>query len=66
MIKFIRQPKVLASFENCKQFYHMTTLLTIYKSFIRRLFDFADVIYDQPFNASFAKKIESVQYNGSY
>ena len=37
--------------------------LTIYKSFIRPLLDYADVIYDQPFNASFSKKIESVQYN---
>ena len=39
------------------------SLLTIYKSFIRPLLDYADVIYDQPSNASFSKKIESVQYN---
>ena len=25
IIKFIRQTKVLVSFENCKQFYHVTT-----------------------------------------
>ena len=56
---------MLASFENRKQLYHITALLTIYKSFKRRLFDFADVIYDQPFYASFAKKIESVQYNAA-
>ena len=41
------------------------SLLTIYKSFIRPLLDYADVIYDQPSNASFSKKIESVQYNGA-
>ena len=37
----------------------------LYKSFIRPLLDYAHVIYDQPFNASFSKKIESVQYNAT-
>ena len=41
------------------------SLLTIYKSFIRLLLDHADVIYGQPSNASFSKKIESVQYNAA-
>ena len=41
------------------------SLLTIYKSFIRPLLDYADVIYDQLFNASFSKKFESVQYNAA-
>ena len=41
------------------------SLLTIYKSFIRPLLDYADVIYDQPSNVSFSKKIESVQYNAA-
>ena len=41
------------------------SLLTIYKSFIRPLLDYADVIYDQSSNASFSKKIESVQYNAA-
>ena len=31
--------------------------------FIRPLLDYADVIYDQPSNASFFEKIEAVQYN---
>ena len=39
------------------------SLLTIYISFIRPLLDYADVICDQPSNASFSKKIELVQYN---
>ena len=39
--------------------------LTVYKSFIRPLLDYADVIYDQSSNASFSKKIESVQYNAA-
>ena len=41
------------------------SLLTIYKSFIRPLLYCADVIYDQPSNASFAQKIESVLYNAA-
>ena len=41
------------------------SLLAIYKSFIRPLLDYADVIYDQPSNASFSKKIKSVQYDAA-
>ena len=33
------------------------SLPTIYKSCIRPLVDYADVIYDQPSNASFSKKL---------
>ena len=33
--------------------------------FVRPLLDYADVIYDQPSNTSFSKKIESVQYNAA-
>ena len=33
-----------------------SSVLTIYKSYIRLLFGYADMIYDQPSNASFAKK----------
>ena len=39
--------------------------MTIYKSFIRPHLDYGDGIYDQPFNASFSNKIESVQYNAA-
>ena len=63
MIKFIRQTNVLVSLENSNN--STTQQLTIYKSFIRPLHDYADVIYDQPSNASFAKNIESVQYNAA-
>ena len=37
-------------------------LLRIYKSFIRPQFDYADIIYDNPNNASFKNKIENAQY----
>ena len=42
-----------------------SSLLTIYKSFVRPQIDYGDVIYDQAFNLSFQKKIESIQYNAS-
>ena len=41
------------------------SLLTIYKSFIRPHLDYADIIYDNPFNESFNEKIEKVQYNAA-
>lgn len=41
------------------------SLLTIYKSFIRPQLDYADIIYDNPFNESFNEKIEKIQYNAA-
>ena len=40
-----------------------SSLLTIYKCFIRHHLDYGDVIYDQLNLSSLANKIESVQYN---
>ena len=40
-----------------------STLLTIYKCFVRTHLDYGDIIYDQAFNNSFHQKIESLQYN---
>ena len=39
------------------------SLLTIYKSFVRPMLDYADIIYDKPCNESFKGKLEIVQYN---
>ena len=41
------------------------SLLVIYKSFIRPLLDYGDIIYDQPHNDTFCRSIESVQYNAA-
>ena len=38
------------------------TLLTIYKSFVRPNSNYADIIYDKPFNGSFKTQIEMIQY----
>ena len=39
------------------------SLLTIYKSFVRPMLDYGDIIYDKPHKGSFIEKIERVQYN---
>ena len=36
-------------------------LLTIYKSFVRPHLDYGDILYDEPNNENFQKKIEKVQ-----
>ena len=41
------------------------SLITIYKSLIRPHLDYGAIIFDQPENQSFCKKIESVQYNAA-
>ena len=40
-----------------------SSLLTVYKCFIRPHLEYGDVIYDQPNLSSLTNKIESVQYN---
>ena len=39
------------------------SLTTVYKSLIRLHMDYVDIIYDQAYNASFHRKLESTQYN---
>ena len=41
------------------------SLITIYKVFLRPLFDYGDIIYDQPNNDSFCEKLESIQYKAA-
>ena len=42
-----------------------TSLLTIYKLFIRPHLDYGDVVYDQSSNDAFSNKLETVQYNAA-
>ena len=41
------------------------SLLTICKTFVRPILDYADVIYDKPLTESFKDKLEMVQYNAA-
>ena len=41
------------------------SLITIYEAFLRPLMEYGDIIYDQPQNKSFCRKLESVQYKAA-
>ena len=41
------------------------SLLTIYKTFVRSILDYADIIYDKPLTESLKDKLEMVQYNAA-
>ena len=41
------------------------SLRTIYKTFVRPILDYADIIYDKPLTESFKGKLEMVQYNAA-
>ena len=41
------------------------SLLSMYKLSVRPHLDYADVVYDQPYNSSFCQKLESIQYNAA-
>ena len=40
-------------------------LLTIYRTLVRSHLDYADIIYDKPFNDAFKKKLEKFQYSAA-
>ena len=42
-----------------------TSLITIFKSFIRPHLDYGDIIYDRAYNVSFHQNIELIQYNAA-
>ena len=43
-----------------------SSLLMIYKSFIRPHLDYDDLVYDQQNNSSLSEKIEFLQYNAAF
>ena len=40
-----------------------SSILTIYKTFIRSRLDYVDIIYDQVYHSAFHDKLESIQHN---
>ena len=40
-----------------------STLITIYKAFVKPHLDYRDILFDQIYNSSFHEKLESIQYN---
>ena len=57
--------KIIGIMKKLSLFLSRKTLLTIYKSFVRPNLDYADIIYDKPFNESFEAKIEKIQYRAA-
>ena len=55
--------KCVGLLRNMYEFVPRKTLLNVYKAYVRPHLDYADVVYDQPNNSSFADKIKSLQYN---
>ena len=42
-----------------------TSLITIFKSFIRPLLDYGGIIYGRAYNTSFHQNIQPIQYNAA-
>ena len=58
---FNNDPGLLQNLQNTLP--RPSSLLTIYKSFIKPHLDFGDIIYNQAYNMSFQQKVESIQNN---
>ena len=54
--------KIMGIMERLSVVLSRRSLITIYKSFVRPNLDYGDIIYDKPFNESFKRNIEMVQY----
>ena len=63
--KMSKAYKGIAALRKLQNIIPRNSLLTIYKSFIRPLLDYGDIIYHQPNNGSFCQKIESIQYQAA-
>ena len=55
--------KTMGLIRKSQPIFQRFSLLTIYKTFVRPHLDYGDMIYDQTYNASFHRKLESVQYS---
>ena len=63
--KISKVNKGIGLIKQLKQYLPRKALLNIYKSFVRPHLDYGDVIYDQPHNDTFCRRIESLQYNAA-
>ena len=55
--------KIIGTMRKLSMTLSRKSLLTICKSFVRRLLDYADIIYDESCNETFKRKLEAVHYN---
>ena len=64
-IIFKKVSKTIGLFRKLQNLLPRKSLITVYKSFIRPRIDYGDIIYNQAYNASFHRKLESIQYNAA-
>ena len=63
--KFQKVNKGIGLITRLRKFVPRDSLVTIYKASFRPHLDYGDIIYDNPGNASFTRKLESIQYNAA-
>ena len=63
--KFVKVNRGIEILKKLSGFLPRHSLITLYKSFIRPHLDYADIIYDQPYNLNLCSKIETCQYNAA-
>ena len=57
--------KTIGLLRKFQQILPRQSLITIYKLFIPPHLDYGNIVYDQAFNESFHKYLESIQYNAA-
>ena len=62
-IIFKKVSKTIGLFRKVQGLLPRKSLITVYESYIRPHPDCDDITYDQAYNASFHRKLESIQYN---
>ena len=60
---FRKISKTIGLLRKLHNFLPRAALITTYKAFIRPHLDYGDILYDQAYNMSFHRKLESIQYN---
>ena len=64
-IIFKKNSKTIGLLRKLQNLLPRKSLITVHKSFIRPHIDYGDIIYDQANNASFQRKLESIQYDAA-
>ena len=57
--------KIIGFFHKLQDTLLRTSLINIFKSFIRPRLDYGNIIYDRAYNTSFHQNIESIQGNAT-
>ena len=57
--------KTIGLMRKLQAFLPRQSLVMVFKAFIRPNLDYGDIIYNQSYNNSFHKKMESIQYNAA-